>query len=253
MASSLQSVVASPELDALVRRVDEDRWLASRFAPAAVRARLIAIYAVNYEIARIAATVREPGLGAIRLAWWRESLIAIAAGDKPRGHPAVEALANAAAPSAAVIALEAVIGARSRDFEAEPFATWAELEAYVDATAGAVMRAAITICGGFNAGARAFAEPAARAWGFAGLARAALHESARGRKVWPLGDLITGAEGAYIDARVFAPKQQSALFPGFGYVATLPGYLRALLNGRSDTSPLARRWALIVASATGRI
>ncbi|MBK8544168.1 MAG: hypothetical protein IPL62_11845 [Caulobacteraceae bacterium] len=40
------------DLDTLVRRVDEDRWLAARFAPPLVRERLIAIYAVNYEIAR---------------------------------------------------------------------------------------------------------------------------------------------------------------------------------------------------------
>jgi hypothetical protein len=38
------------DLDTLVRRVEEDRWLAARFAPPLVRERLIAIYAVNYEI-----------------------------------------------------------------------------------------------------------------------------------------------------------------------------------------------------------
>ena len=64
-------------LDDLVRRVDEDRWLASRFAPADVRARLIALYAVNYEIARTAEVVREPGVGDIRLAWWRDALAEI--------------------------------------------------------------------------------------------------------------------------------------------------------------------------------
>ena len=55
------------DLDADVRRHDEDRWLASRFAPADVRARLIAIYALNYEIARTAEVVSTPALVEIRL------------------------------------------------------------------------------------------------------------------------------------------------------------------------------------------
>ncbi|MBC8107455.1 MAG: squalene/phytoene synthase family protein, partial [Anaerolineae bacterium] len=64
----------SNDLGTLVRRVDEDRWLASRFAPAPVRERLIALYAVNYEIARLSETVREAPLGDIRLEWWRSAL-----------------------------------------------------------------------------------------------------------------------------------------------------------------------------------
>ncbi len=241
------------DLDQLVRRVDDDRWFASRFGPAATRTGLVALYAVNYEIARTAEVAHEPGVGAIRLAWWREGLRDIAVGNSPRAHPALEALARSAEPPAVLAALEQIIEARVRDFAAEPFENWAELEAYVDATAGTLMQAAMTLCADVNEDARAFVQPAARAWGFAGLARAASHWAARGRTPWPLDDLINGAEGAYVDARVFAPKLDAALFPAYGYVATLPGYLRALKQGHSETSPLGRRWALIAAAATGRI
>ena len=61
----------------LVRRTDEDRWLASRFAPADVRADLIALYALNYEVARTVEVVSQPTLGDIRLAWWREAIAEI--------------------------------------------------------------------------------------------------------------------------------------------------------------------------------
>jgi 15-cis-phytoene synthase len=71
------------DLDRLVRRVDEDRWLALRFAPEEVRARLIALYAVNYEIARTAEIVSEPALGDIRLEWWRSALEQMAEGSAP--------------------------------------------------------------------------------------------------------------------------------------------------------------------------
>jgi phytoene synthase len=43
------------------------------FAPAPRRVLLFALYAFNAEVARIAETVREPMLGAIRLEWWRET------------------------------------------------------------------------------------------------------------------------------------------------------------------------------------
>jgi len=80
-------------LDARIRRVDEDRWLSSRYAPGpAARRALIALYALNYELVRIPRAIREPGLGAIRLQWWREALQQLEAGQAPRRHDVVLAL-----------------------------------------------------------------------------------------------------------------------------------------------------------------
>lgn len=62
------------QLDARIRQVDEERWLSSRYAQLSQRRALIALYALNYELARIRLLVTEPGMGAIRFQWWRDAL-----------------------------------------------------------------------------------------------------------------------------------------------------------------------------------
>src|SRR5580693_2208603 len=101
-------------LDAEVRGADPDRWLASRFiGDADARADVIALYAFNHELARIAETVREPLMGEIRLAWWREALDEIFAGAAPRRHPVVDALSLAVRRrNLARAPLEAMVEAR---------------------------------------------------------------------------------------------------------------------------------------------
>src|SRR5271156_3271915 len=71
---------------ALVRRHDRDRFQTALFAPAARREALFALYAFNYEIARVRESVREPMLGQIRLQWWREAIDAAYAGAASRRH-----------------------------------------------------------------------------------------------------------------------------------------------------------------------
>ncbi len=60
----------SEDISALVRRVDEDRWLASRFAPESARARLMALYALHYEIAHAASAPQAVAAGAAFLLFW---------------------------------------------------------------------------------------------------------------------------------------------------------------------------------------
>ena len=63
------------DLDALVARVDPDRWLSSRLiADPEARADAIAIYAYDHELARAPRVASNPLLGEIRLTWWREVL-----------------------------------------------------------------------------------------------------------------------------------------------------------------------------------
>src|SRR5688572_12376687 len=134
------------DLSETVRRVDEDRWLASRFASAHVRGDLVALYALNYELARTAEVVSQPTLGDIRLAWWREAVAEIYEGRTPRAHPVVDALAQSRKlwPRQA---LEDLIDARARDLDATPFDSEAAFSAYLDATAGQLMRLALIACG----------------------------------------------------------------------------------------------------------
>ncbi len=82
----------SKTLSAHIRRVDEDRWLSSRYAPKQSRHALIALYALNYELAKVRTTVSEDMLGAIRFQWWREALEEIETGKPAREHEVVSAL-----------------------------------------------------------------------------------------------------------------------------------------------------------------
>jgi phytoene synthase len=102
------------DLDALVRRVDPDRWLSSRFiADAEKRADVIGLYAFDYELARASKVTSNPLIAEIRLTWWREALDEIFAGGLVRGHPAARALARAVRDHALPRPLlEAMIDAR---------------------------------------------------------------------------------------------------------------------------------------------
>src|SRR6516162_2265615 len=79
---------------AIVRRHDRDRFQTALFAPAAKREALLALYAFNYEIARVRESVTEPALGQIRLEWWRETIAAAYGGAPPPRHPVADALSE---------------------------------------------------------------------------------------------------------------------------------------------------------------
>lgn len=240
-------------LGTLVRRVDEDRWLATRFAPADARAKLIALYAAYYEIAHTTEAVREAALGDIRLEWWRAGVAEIAEGKTPRA-PALAELKESGVPLGV---LPQIIATRARDLDPEPFETWVELDAYIDGTAGALIRGAIESCGSsVDEATRDFAQSGARAWGYAGLLRAAPHWQARGRSVIPregsLDEMKLRAWTAYHAARGVSRSVPANAFAAIGYVAFTPLYLKAMRRAR-DVSLFARHTALIFASATGRV
>src|SRR5215469_6490166 len=71
---------------AIVRRHDRDRFQTALFAPAARREALFALYAFNYEIARVRESVSQPTLGQMRLQWWREAIAAAFEGGGIRQH-----------------------------------------------------------------------------------------------------------------------------------------------------------------------
>lgn len=240
-----------------VRAHDEDRWLASRFAPADVRKRLIAIYALNYEIARTADVVTQAAIGDIRLAWWREALEEVAAGKAPRAHPVVEAFAAAHAAAPQPLAVWGrLIEARGKDLDNAPFTNWAALEDYVDATAGGVMRAALAASALDAAAHEDVLRIAAQAWGCAGLLRAEPHWRAQGRTLLPreggaLSDLAARAEAAI--AALSSLVIPAAAFPAFGYAALAKAYLRASEKHAAAPLLLTRQLKLVAAAATGRL
>lgn len=246
------------DLGQLVRRVDEDRWLASRFAPALVRERLIAVYAVNYEIARTAEIVSEGVLFDIRLEWWRAGLEEIYESKPPRSHPALAALSRTLKDPIGAATLQEIVSARAVDYASQPFTTWSDVDDYLDVTAGALMQLCIDQCVAPREAPDAFITAAGRAWGYTGLLRAAGHWHAKGRSALPrdggdASEMLQRARSNYGEARAFALSLPKEMFPALGYLAVVPGYLRALERGLHETPLFGRKAAIIAAAATGRI
>jgi 15-cis-phytoene synthase len=273
-------------VEELVRRVDEDRWLAARFAEPAVRERLSAFYAVVYEIARVPESVREPALGEIRLQWWRDAVEAIYTGNEVHRFPAAESLArlvNEASLDRTLI--DAMIDARAKDLQERPFATWPEFEAYVDGTAGAVIQLAAKICAPDLVQTKQHVTlflNAGRVWGYTGLVRALGLWNERRRTFFPQklldhlnltpADLFLGETShatsaacrAVLERSVAAHREVRRLtygapkeyFPAYGYVALVNDYMRALdrpYDGAARVPLFRRQIRLVAASATGAL
>ncbi|HTI68255.1 MAG TPA: squalene/phytoene synthase family protein [Caulobacteraceae bacterium] len=237
-------------LDALVRRVDPDRWLAARFAGRR-REDLSALYALNYELARVAETVSTPMLGEIRLAWWREG---IAAGRR-EAHPVLAALSSL--PGLEATLLEAMVEARAPDLEPAPFADEDALVAYIDATAGSLMAACARLLD--PAAESAMVRGAARAWGWAGLGRSGPAWAAQGRRWTPLAwaDADDADISAHVAHRVEAALDEAeeelrglpvASFPAVAYATLARQYAHGSRPGE-----LEKRVRLVAAVLRGRL
>ena len=116
--------MSEDDLDAQIRRVDPDRWLASRFvADRALRADLIALYAFNHELARAAEVASQPLVGEMRLAWWREALEEMFEGRPLRKHPAALGLVVGDADAKAKAARIATLASRTNTLLSLPMLT----------------------------------------------------------------------------------------------------------------------------------
>lgn len=125
-------------IDDRVKRVDEDRWISSRYAPDASRRALIALYALAYELARVRLAVSEETLGNIRFQWWRDALEEIEAGKPSRAHDVCLAIAEECAAGRLKIgALQKLVDGYEAAFESEDRAR--EPEAWLAATAANIL------------------------------------------------------------------------------------------------------------------
>ncbi len=91
-------------IEAELKARDRDRWLACLYAPASARPGLIALMALDLELAQLVVTTTEPMLGEIRLAWWRERLEELDEGKVP-AQPLLAALKAHALPMVSGAAL----------------------------------------------------------------------------------------------------------------------------------------------------
>lgn len=197
-------------LAANLRRHDRDRYQLTLFAPAERRAAVIALYAFNYEVARIRESVREPMLGLMRLQWWRDALDEIYTGAPPRHHEVVEPLAAAiAAYRPARAHFTALLDARARDMDDTPPESLAALEGYAAATAGSLNQLALDFLGVDDERTHAAARAIGIAYALGGLLVAAPFH-ARARRLYLPRDL-TDREGVDLERSLFALKPSAAL------------------------------------------
>lgn len=224
----------------LVRRRDEDRWLAARYADAAGARRLLALYAFHGELRRIPAAVSEPPLGEIRLQWWREALGELRDGKRPRAHPVVEEIAAAGLAGGGFAAdIDALIDAAARPLYGVGFSDIDDLTGWLRRAEGTVDAVAVRLLGGDAA----LAAQAAEAGAVFALAR-------EGRMLAPgLKDDIARRGRELRRTPAGLNPAPAAATPALAHLALTHAYLK---RGQKPF-PLWKRVRLFMAMATGRI
>lgn len=226
------NLASSADFDARLRRSDEDRWLATRYAPAGDRERLTAIYLLNQELQRTL-HAKEPMLGKIRLQWWRETLEQIAGPGPVRRHDLSVELARVLASRADLVApitalVDAYDDVLDDHLRAGGHADSGDHEARHLAVEGAMMKLAGLVL-----------QPDARAESVSALV--ALGE-ARIAQVAGFPDAAARCEAARAAARTLP----AAVWPAILHLALADAPI-------GQASPLRRRWRLLKAALTHRL
>jgi phytoene synthase len=223
----------------LVRQHDRDRFQTALFAPADRREALFALYAFNYEIARVREIVTQPMLGQIRLQWWREVIDAAYAGAPTRQHEVTEPLVSVIADHAPTRAhFDQMIDARERDLADEPPATLAALEDYAEGTAATLLHLALEVLGVAQPAAREAAREIGIGYALTGLLRAMPFHALAGRSYIPAE--IAARVG--LDRRDYATlRGTAALRAAVAEIAeAAAGHLQAARRHRGEVPRSAR-------------
>jgi phytoene synthase len=226
--------IETSDLDALVSRVDPDRWLSSRFvADEHRRADVVALYAFDHELGRAPKVASNALLGEIRLTWWSEVLEQIFENRPIRRHPTAEALAHAVKHwSLPRAPLEAMIEARFRELDPAPM-TPEEAAEWAAGTAGnAAVLAALALDPTTDAEA---ARAAGQAWALS------IRQARRAANAPDLGAVLKAAR-----------RQASADVKRLS-IAAFPAAAHGALAGGRTRSEAGKRLRLTWAVAVGRI
>ncbi len=252
-----RQIVSLERCAGVVETGDPDRWRAVMAAPVAARPGLIAIYALNLEVARAAWVASDPMIARIRLQWWVDAIGEIYAGEAPRPHDVLQALAPAIGTGALPQALfDGLIDARVFDAGREPHLSAEEVWRWLDRTAGHVMELAARHLGCGEAGIPVVRE-FARGAGMATLLRALPALRAASRDPLPEGvdEVALAREALAAMARARAQRRQ---VPRAAAPAMLSGWvadrrLSAFAAGEApEVSAFAARSVLLLRAATGR-
>lgn len=252
----------------LVRQHDRDRFLTALFAPEQHRDALMALYAFDVEIRRVAGIVSDPMPGEIRLQWWFDALGAIEHGSIA-GHPVAAALrATIDTYNLPVQPLLDLIEARRFDLYNDPMPSLTDLEGYAGETVSAILQLAALVLSGQpvsgTADVSALADMsghAGAAIGICGILRSLPRDVAAHRIYLPgdvlarhgldRDDLLQGRERGrvravvremcgHVDhhlkrfAQAFDAGGSSALAPAYLQTGLLPAFLRVLQKNRDD-------------------
>lgn len=190
----------------LVREADFDRYAASLFAPPERRAQLLALYGFNAEIARVREQISQALAGEIRLQWWIDVLSGKSTEDA-QAHPvAAELLRTIKACGLSTESVCALIDAHRFDLYDEPMQTIAEMEGFLDQTAGKLFLLGSRVLGAGAAAGRspvleALTHHASLAHGLTSLIEAMPRHAARRQLYVPLERL---RQFSVSEAAVFA-------------------------------------------------
>lgn len=233
-------------LDESLRTAHPDLWLSSRFVEdLQARADLVALYAFDHELARALTVASEPLMAEIRLTWWSEALDEVFEGRPVRAHPVAQALASAVRRRGLARGpLDSLIDARLDEAHKGPFADEGALFAYLDATAGALMQAAVALLGG--EADLPLVQAAARAWGLARAPRLIAPERLPA-SLTPNRIKALTAQSVRAARKALQGLPVTA-FPAVAYAALAPAYAA----GRHPTL-LEKQARLVWATARGAI
>lgn len=220
-------------LAAELRRHDRDRFQTVLFAPADRREALIALYAFNYEVARIREVTREPLLGQIRLQWWRDALAEIYAGAPPRRHGVAVSLARAIRDHRLSRAhFDALLAARELDLADQPPESLGALEAYAEGASASLVLLALEVLDVRSAEAATVGQAVGIAYALAGLLTAVPFHAAMKRTYVPQ-DMID-SYAIELERGVFELKSSPGLIESAKEIAALARYhLGAARAGRA--------------------
>ena len=236
---SARSGAAADEssLAGLVRRHDRDRFQTALFAPAREREALFALYAFNYEVARVREAVSEPMLGQIRLQWWREVVSAAFSGEAPRYHIVAEPLTGVIREfRLSRHCFERLIDARERDLDPEPPASLAALQNYADGSSASLVLLALEVLGAHQPETQELGRAVGIGYALAGLIRAMPFHAADKRCYIP-ADLAAGSGLKIEDYE--ARRTTSALRAAVGEIAAAAR--RHLSQARAQRAAIPRR------------
>jgi phytoene synthase len=264
-----------------VRESDFDRYAATLFAPPERRARLLSLYSFNAEIARVREQVTQALAGEIRLQWWIDVLSGKSADDAQGNPVAAQLLRTVEACGLSRARLIELVEAHRFDLYDEPMQTVAEMEGFLDQTAGKLFLLGARVLAAGSPVERsplleALTHHASLAHGLISLLEALPRHAARRQLYVPLGllqqfgiarealfsggsrpdlprlvlSLADRAAKEFAEAMELMPGIDSTLRPSLLLLALVPSRLKRLARDGYDPfrlrplSRLSRLWTL---------